>query len=441
MLRIHTRRLQRAQLMIRRTRDEGGWAIVTAMMVMTAMLIIGLAAVAFVDGESRSSAHERQSEARLNLTEGALSTELYQLSHSWPTAAPGFADCTPASTAAPCFTSAQLKANFNQVDLTKLGTDWKVQVRDDVMPAGTPTSATCDPSTSNMSGYYVDTQILSQPNYDANGNCQLWVRAEGTLNGTKRVLVAKVRVDTRPVQFPIAPFVSGSFNTGNNAGKKVVVDGGGQIGQVRCASTDSTCTDYNGSQVTNPGTVSTGDPNLATNVLDPTMVDALRKTAQQNGTYYSSTTAGKTSCPADPSGAVVFVEDLDCSYGDVNVNTTTKQGIFVVNSGTLKITGGGDWYGVIYMVNAQGCGTTTTSDCLTDSGYHDIVADLSGTATVHGGIFVDGAGRLSLGSSGNSGNSTGSQPNLVYDPTVFPPLQAYGTAGIIQNTWREITAG
>jgi hypothetical protein len=57
---------------------------------------------------------------------------------------------------------------------------------------------------------------------------------------------------------------------------------------------------------------------------------------------------------------------------------------------------------------------------------------------VHGGIFVDGTGRLALGSSGNSG---GGQANLIYDPTVFPPMQAYGTAGIIQNTWREITAG
>jgi Tfp pilus assembly protein PilX len=423
----------------RRTRDQGGWAIVTAMMVMTAMLIIGLAAVAFVDGESKSSAHERQSEARLNLTEGALSTELYQLSHAWPTsAASGFTDCTPTATATTCFTPAQLRANFNQVDLTKLGTDWKVQVRDDVLPAGTTPSTTCDPSTSNMSGYYNDAQILSQPNYDANGNCQLWVRAEGTLNGVKRVLVAKVRVDTRPVQFPIAPFVSGSFNTGNNAGQKVIVDGGGQTGQVRCTSTASSCVDYNGSQVSNPGTVSIGDPNLATSVLDSSMVDALRKTAQQNGTYYSSATAGKTSCPSNPSGAVVFVEDLDCQYAQVNVNTTTKQGIFVINRGTLKITGGGDWYGAIYMVNAQNCGPSQTNGCLTDSGYHDVVVDMSGTATVHGGVFVDGTGRIALGSSGNAG---GGQPILIYDPTVFPPMQAYGTAGIIQNTWREITAG
>ncbi len=56
------------------------------MMVMTAMLLLGLATVSLVDGETNSSRKSRQSESRLNLTEGALATELFQLSHNWPTA-------------------------------------------------------------------------------------------------------------------------------------------------------------------------------------------------------------------------------------------------------------------------------------------------------------------------------------------------------------------
>jgi hypothetical protein len=405
-------------------RSEQGWAVLTAMMVMTAMLLIGMGTIALVDGETKSSARERQGEARLNLTEGALATELYNLSHAWPTAVT-YPDCTQASTAAPCFTAAQLKANFSAVDITKLNPTWKVQVRDDV---GAPTlNGTCDPSQSNMGGYYSDSTVLAPTNfaYDANKNCQLWVRAEGTLNGKKRVVVAKVRVDTRPVQFPIAPFVSGSFATSNNGGKKVIVDGQGQAGQVRCTSTTTACVDYSGSQVSNPGTVTVGDPNVSDTVLDDATLDALRKTAQQNGTYYSSTTAGKTSCPSNPTGAVVFVEDLSCQYAAVDVNTTTKQGIFVIATGTLKITGNGDWYGAIYLANLQKTSGT--------------VFDMKGTATIHGGVFIDGNGALNIGSSGNAGN--GNQANLIYDPTVFPPLQAYGTAGIIQNTWREVTAG
>jgi hypothetical protein len=425
--------LHRPRLLTRLRREQDGWAVVTAMVVMSMMLVIGLAAIAFTDTESHSSQRERQAEARLNLTEGALSTELYQLSHTWPTSST-FPDCTNTASDPLCFTAAQLKANYTQVDLG-LDPKWNVQVRDDkAEPAATP--GVCDPSVSGVGGYY-DDSILNNSKYDANHNCQLWVRAEGTLNGKKRIVVAKVRVDTRPVQFPIAPFVAGAFNTGNNGGKKVIVDGQGQTGQVRCTTDTASCVDYNGAQVSNPGSVTLGDSASSSTALDPALIDALRKTAQQNNTYYSLAKTGPT-CP-DPSGAVVFVEDLSCSYSAVNVNTTTKQGIFIINKGTLKITGNGDWYGAIYMLNGQGCGPTNTAGCLNNAGHSDVVMQMSGTATVHGGIFVDGPGRLSIGSSGNAGN--GNLANLVYDPSVFPPLQAYGTAGIIQNTWRELTSG
>ena len=438
-MRIHSDPLHRADVMSRRISRQDGWAVVTAMMVMSTMLFIGLAAIAFVDTESRSSQRERQAEARLNLTEGALATQLYQLSHDWPTADPGFDDCTETSASARCFTPAQLKANYQQIDLN-LDPKWKVQVRDDVgAPPANP--GVCDPSASGMNGYYDDATILAGKKYDYNRNCQLWVRAEGTLDGKTRVVVAKVRVDTRPVQFPIAPFVAGSFNTGNNAGSKVIVDGVGQAGQVRCDSSTSGCVDFASGQVTQPGSV-TSDTGLSEGAIDPQMVDALRATAKQNNTYYSTGTPGKTTCPADPSGAVVFVEDLSCSYqAGPAVNGTTKQGIFIINKGTLTLAGNREWWGAIYLVNAQKCGETgSAGPCInTSGGFKDTVVEVTGTVTVHGGIFVDGKGRLSIGNSGNSGQT--GLPNLVYDPSVFPPLQAYGTAGIIQNTWRELQAG
>jgi hypothetical protein len=42
---------------------------------------------------------------------------------------------------------------------------------------------------------------------------------------------------------------------------------------------------------------------------------------------------------------------------------------------------------------------------------------------------VDGRGGVWAGSSGN---------NIVYDPTAFANINAVGTAGVVQNTWREI---
>ena len=44
--------------------------------------------------------------------------------------------------------------------------------------------------------------------------------------------------------------------------------------------------------------------------------------------------------------------------------------------------------------------------------------------------MIDGAGGLTVGSS---------KENLVYDPNTLASLKAFGTAGIVQNTFREIT--
>ena len=60
-----------------------------------------------------------------------------------------------------------------------------------------------------------------------------------------------------------------------------------------------------GSQKCHSASVTAGDPNLADTVLDDSTLDALLKTAKQNGTYYSSTTAGKMSCRLDATQAVI----------------------------------------------------------------------------------------------------------------------------------------
>ena len=44
--------------------------------------------------------------------------------------------------------------------------------------------------------------------------------------------------------------------------------------------------------------------------------------------------------------------------------------------------------------------------------------------------MVDGNGGVLAGSSGT---------NIVFDPRAFDGARSFGTAGIVQNTWREIT--
>jgi hypothetical protein len=44
-------------------------------------------------------------------------------------------------------------------------------------------------------------------------------------------------------------------------------------------------------------------------------------------------------------------------------------------------------------------------------------------------VLVDGPGVVEVGSS---------KSNVVFTPNAFKAVQSYGTAGVIQNTWREI---
>ena len=61
------------------------------------------------------------------------------------------------------------------------------------------------------------------------------------------------------------------------------------------------------------------------------------------------------------------------------VNGTTKQGIFIINRGTLTLSGNREWWGAIYLVNAQQCGTVgSTGPCInTSGGFKDTVAEIT----------------------------------------------------------------
>jgi len=106
-----------------------------------------------------------------------------------------------------------------------------------------------------------------------------------------------------------------------------------------------------------------------------------------------------------------------CTYnGNDNYNTTAKPGYVVIAKGTPKITGNSEFHGVIYHAN------TDNSSAM--------LIDMRGNTVVHGAVVIDGAGGLTVGSS---------KENLVYDPNTLASLKAFGTAGIVQNTFREIT--
>ena len=410
-------------------RGNGGYAVPVAMMVMVVMIGFAMATLAYVDAETNSSRRERTHEARLNLTEGVVAAQIFQLSRGWPTSAAKAlpTDCTQVATNPLCPQPAQLKSQFTAVDF-KLNPTWSVQVRDNDIAAST-------------GQYYTDADVLSRPTWDANGDGEMWVRAEGVLEGKHRIIVARVRVEKRPLKPPKAPFVAGRFNSGNNGSNVIVKTDPDVYGIVRCDSggyasaTDNECISYVNGQISPVGMVRS-DINTGGAIPDG-MADALKQMAINNNTYYAN------SCPADPSGDVVWVENANCNYSsNLKVNATTKKGVFIINRGTLQISGSVEWWGLIYALNAQGCGPSSNSGCVSSAGgYHDGVVQITGTTTIHGGVFVEGDGRLTIGNSGNAGNCNACQPNLIYDPTVAFQITAHGTAGIIQNTWRELVPG
>jgi hypothetical protein len=139
--------------------------------------------------------------------------------------------------------------------------------------------------------------------------------------------------------------------------------------------------------------------------------DQLKARAIADGKYFA------TCPPTWPTGTIVYIESGDCTYSsNVTVNSQAQPGLLLMNNGTLTLKGTGDYWGVIYCVNAQN-----------SSG---IVLSLQGSGTLHGGVFVDGNGIVAAGGTSNT--------NIQYNDSALSAVKGYGAAGLIQNTWREI---
>jgi len=388
---------------MRRLRSQDGSALVVTMFVMATMLALGLPTLAYVDGQHRASADERVRDSAFNLAEGVLDTQVYLLSRSWPgsqqTARP--ATCSATAVAPGCPDPAQLAASYQSPDWAS-GTAWTTTVRDNGGQA---------------LNFYSDAAVANQPTWDANGDSRVWTRAQATARGQTRTLVALVQVQSvdSSLLFPHNVITAGWFQTTNN-GHKVIVNTRGSAAQpaplaVRCTTRVPSCLGYESDKgQVSPDTTQTGYS--AGSALSPERLDTLRARAIAANTYYAS------GCPANPSGPVVFIENGSCSYNNSAgpcCNTPASPGILVVANGTLSLNGNIEHHGVVYLVNQQNS--------------TDVVFSLGGTSGVVGAVAVDGGGGVLAGSSGL---------NVTYASHVFNTLRGYGSAGIIQNTWREI---
>ena len=112
-------------------------------------------------------------------------------------------------------------------------------------------------------------------------------------------------------------------------------------------------------------------------------------------------------------------------HGNSTYNTLANPGVLFLNGGKLSLGGTTNFNGVIYYTDLDGTNTIPSSPA---------VIELGGNTHVEGGVIVDGAGLVTVGSSG--GQSDG---NIKFNGNAFGRVRSLATAGIIQNTWRELT--
>jgi Tfp pilus assembly protein PilX len=406
--------------------EERGNVMVIAMLLIMVMMMIGLATIAISDTQTGQSRKERERESTFNLSESVLTSQTFVLGRNGAgtTAAPFPNKCTQATSAqALCPHPDELARSFDgatQKDFAA-GSTWETTVRDNQEPTK-PVSDYYSPSLTDSDCSASATDHIYC--YDQNGDNQLWVRASSTVRKKTRTIVALVQVELRPVTLPQFAVLAGSFETTNSKNKTIVDAAPNATVAVRCTTTTGPATgdpclgfDLGKGQVSPDGAYQTGYP--ADPAIAPEDLVAFEDAAKGAGTWYAT-------CPDNPNGKIVYVKSGDCSYGDstpdapgesVCCNSSSSPGLFIIENGTLAIGGNIQWNGVIYAVNKQNTG--------------GIVVITSGTSLVLGGVIVDGSGKVSAGASGL---------NIKFAPNAFGGITQPGTAGVVQNTWRELPA-
>ena len=410
-----------------RQHGEQGSVLVIAIILVALMLSLGTASIAFVDGQTHRAAEQRARETALNLAEGVLYSQGFALARAWPgnafsggsvpvtcTSAIVQTLCPDPNTLAAANSSAPAAANFANADAA-FETSWWTRVRDNGGPlADSYSSDSADAPQSGTNAASGAAYTCPGPcKWDANGDLKLWVQSQAIVRGRPRNIVGLLRREQFSENFARNGVTAGSVRL-TNSGNKTIIDATGSQVVVRCTSTGPSCTDYDAakSQIL-PSTI----------IRDPAAPSGM--TAEQVARFKAAAQSANpstyhTSCPPGLSGAIVVIDvaaSTTCTDANSEVyNTPTKPGIAIMLRGGFALKG--TFHGLVYMRNEQG-----------SSGP---VLTLQANSLVIGSVAIDGAGGLV------AGQASGNQPTVRYDPRAFNGLTTYGTAGLVQNTWREL---
>ncbi len=398
-------------------RDEVGSALLAGIIILFIVLGLGTALLSTANVASHQTGNEASGEAAFNLAEGALDAESNLLKQAWPSAATSA--CNQSSTPTSLCPGTSVTNSFSTTYAgNRFGNpQWSVQLADDSSP--------------ESSNYYTDSGTgvpAGVPNYDANNDNKVWVRAQATLGGQNRIVVAEMVRQTAVVALPRNMITAGGTYTSNN-GNKIIIEStdpttglSGTIA-VRCTpptggpTYQDSCTGWSPDKgQLDPASNFQGNyvgPSGGGSALSADTLQQLKQTAQAQGTYYNGV------CPSNLNG-LVYVDNPpggSCSYtgGQWNGPYTSNcpstwpspcpasnavPGAIIFGSGTLGFNGNINYYGIIYMVNAQG--VPMPSGGCTSAQYsaeNQPVFRVHGTTNVFGSVFVDGCGQVDAGDS------------------------------------------
>jgi hypothetical protein len=378
------------------------------------VIAVGLAAFSVVDTQQGESMRERHRESSFNLAEASLNSQSFVLSRRWA-GAPIYPATTPtcSSASAPadfCPDPAQLGAAYNSPDYVA-GASWSTTVWDDV------------------SGPFYDSaavEATTTPHWDANGNRRVWVRAESIVRGRERRIVALVQVQELVEFLPKKVILAGQFELTPNGNGVYIQTHPSETGEhpvtLRCNLSSPSCAeftpDHKNPQLDPPGAIE-GQAFIGQDAIEDDVKERLKERAIADGRFFDGV------CPTQEqlSGKVVWVQG--CADGSYTSNWTWNAegegngGILIWADGYLELGGRSDFWGIVYHLNNE------------DSNDDELLR-LRGGLTIHGGAFVDGPGGIDVGSN---------RVNITYDERAFISVSSYGSASIVQNSWRDITGG
>jgi Tfp pilus assembly protein PilX len=411
-----------------RARDEQGFVMVSAIVLLTVMMGLGLGLLLFADNQQHAASAEQASEEAFNIAEAALNAQVGQISRKWPgnseLALPS--SCTAATSTS---TNGCPSVGNMSVGYPKAGSG--------TCPAGTQGDA-WGSSLSNQWTTYVRAAAGESPLFNskteqtqprwATGEsskpAKMWVRAVGVAKCRVVTLVTLVSQQYITANFP-KEAVSGNWFETSNKGNKVIVNTQGKASQAGGVS--MRCTGFTGTEAEvqekckkydkEKGQVSpdtTNAPPSPSPTLSATQLEALKEQAQWAKTYF-----GPGECPASMealSGLPAYVTGpCELSYTKGTANSSASPGFLIIANGTLSLNGNAQYFGGIYALNQQNSSAA--------------VVTVHGNTQVVGSLTVDGNGGISFGSS---------KENMEYEPAAISKLVTYAGATPTRNSFRVL---